>query len=77
MRNAPLALQHRQVVAPVIDGLPSAMVVALDQALVFTDDLAFGSDHQAVRVDPQAHRPVGIRRWHAVAIALEVDQAGG
>lgn len=78
MRRAPgLALQHRQVVTPVVDGLASAMVVALDQALMLTDDLAFGRDNQAIRVDPQAHRPIGIRRWHAVAVALEVDQAGG
>lgn len=33
-----LALQHCQVVMPVVDSLPRAMMVALDQALVLADD---------------------------------------
>src|SRR3989344_5729967 len=68
---------RRQVVAPVVPCLARTMVVTLDQALVLAHDLAFGGNHQAIRVDPQAHGSVGEWRRHAVAVALEVDQAGG
>src|SRR3546814_18109416 len=48
----------------------------LDDPAMLAQDLALGGDDEPVRVDPQAHRPVGERGWHAVAIALEGDQAG-
>jgi len=59
--------------APVIDRTPRALVIALNDARVFTDELAFGHDDQAVGINLQAHRPVGIRGWHAVAIAFKVN----
>lgn len=43
---------------------------------VLAQDVTLGSDRQPVRVDPQADRPIGERGWHAVAVALEGDQAG-
>lgn len=74
---AGLALQYGQEMATVMDRTPRALVIALNDARVFTDDLAFGHDDQAVGINLQAHGPVGIRGRHAVAIALKVNQAGG
>ena len=51
---ARLALQYGQVMAPVIDRTPTALVIALNDARVFTDELAFSYDDQAVRVNLQA-----------------------
>ena len=39
--------------APVIDRTPRAMVIALNDARVFADDLAFGHDDQAVGINPK------------------------
>ena len=58
---------------PVIDRTPRALVIALNDARVFADELTFGHDNQAVGINLQAHGPVGIRGRHAVAIALEVN----
>ena len=41
------------------------------------DDPAFGRHHQPIGIHPHAHRPVGIRRRHAVAITLDIDEASG
>src|SRR3546814_9627336 len=64
------------VMPPVIDGPPWLVMGPLDDPAMLAQDLALGGDDEPVRVDPQAHRPVGERGWHAVAIALEGDQAG-
>ncbi|KWT72158.1 hypothetical protein APV28_1636 [Comamonas testosteroni] len=72
-----LALQHRQVVTPVVDGPTTDVVAPVDEARVLAQDLTFGGDHQPLGVDPQTHRPVGVGGRHAVAVALEVHQAGG
>ena len=71
-----LPLQHGQVVAPVVDGLTGGVMASVDDAQVLADDLAFGRDDESVGVDAQAHRPVCVRRRHAVAVALEVHEAG-
>lgn len=49
---------------------------ALNQERVLADDQAFGRNHRAICIDPRVHTMVGIRRWHAVAIALTVDHGG-
>lgn len=61
------------VLNPGAHGLSRTKVVTLDQVLAL---LAFVGIHEAIHVDPQAHRPIGMRRRYAIAIALEVDQAG-
>jgi hypothetical protein len=72
-----LALDHCEIVAPVIDRAPRAIVRSLDDAPVFAHDLALGDDEEAIRIDPQAHRTIGERRRHTVAIAFQMYEAGG
>ena len=48
----------------------------LDDPLVLAQDLSLGGNDEPIRIDPQADGPVGEGRRHAVAIALEADQAG-
>ena len=47
-----------------------------EHPLMLADDLPLGDDDDPVRIDPQAHRAVGEGGRHAVAIALEMDEAG-
>ena len=47
-----------------------------EDAGVLADDLSLGGDDDALGIDPHADRAVGEGRRHAVAIALEMDQAG-
>src|SRR5277367_4512393 len=62
---------------PVVDRRGAlAIVGAGEYALMFADDLPLGGDDDALRIDPHADRAVGERRRHAVAIALQVDEAG-
>ena len=63
--------------APIVDRPWWQLVAALDHPHMLAEDMPFGSDHQALRVDPQADRAVGERRRNAVAIAFEADQASG
>jgi hypothetical protein len=42
---------------------------------VFADDLPFGGDNNAFGIDSYADRAIGERRRHAVAIAVQMDQA--
>jgi len=72
-----LALQHRKVMAPVVDGVAYAVVAAVDDASVFAEQLALGGHHNPLGIDAQAHRSVGKRGRHAVANALEGHQARG
>ena len=51
---AGFALQYGQVMTPVINRTATALVIALNDARVFTDELAFSYDDQAVRVNLQA-----------------------
>ena len=46
-----------------------------EDADVLADDLTFGGDNDALGIDPHADRSIGERGWHAVAIAVEMDQA--
>src|SRR3954452_23813567 len=71
-----LTLQDAQVVTPVVDRAPSA-VATHDDSLVLGDDLAFGGNHQTARIHAQTDWPIGKGRRHTVAVALEVDEAGG
>ena len=70
-----LALQHAQVMSPVVKRAPRS-VAAQDHASVFGDHLAFGGHDQAGGVDAQADRPVGVGGRDAAAVALEVDETG-
>ncbi|BAV52991.1 TnpA8 protein (plasmid) [Mesorhizobium loti] len=43
---------------------------------MFADDQAFRSDNDTLRIDPQAHWPISKGCWNAVAVALQVHEAG-
>ena len=53
-----LALDHSQIVPPVVDCSWWQMVTALDQAFMFTQDLALGSHDNPFGVDPKTDRAV-------------------
>ena len=75
-QGAGLALDHGQIMAPVIDGPAQAIVRARKHAAMLTDRLTLGDDDDPVGIDPQANRAVGEGSRHAVAIALEMDETG-
>src|SRR3984885_4959616 len=71
-----LALNDRQIVPPVVDrGRALAFVRASKEAAMLADNLPLGDDDDALGIHPNADRTIGERRWHAVAIALQMDQA--
>ena len=51
-QGARLALDHREIVAPIIDGAAGQMMRPLDEPRVFADDLPFGNDNDAVWINP-------------------------
>lgn len=57
-RERGLALDHGQIVPPVVDGSGWQMVTALDQAFMLTRDLALGGHDKPFWIDPQADRTV-------------------
>jgi UDP-glucose 4-epimerase len=70
-----LALEDGEIVPPVIDRRAAVAVMRpSEDASVLGDDLALGGDDDTLGIDPHAHRPVGERGRHAVAIALQMDQ---
>ena len=75
-QGARLALDDRQIVPPVVDGASRQMVGSLDDPWMFAQDPPLGGHDDALGIDPHADRTVGERRRHAVAIALQVDEAG-
>ena len=70
------ALDHRQIMAPVIDGVPRTIMGSVYDALMFAYDLSLGDDQEAVGIDPQADRPIGEGRRHAVAVAPKASDCG-
>ena len=60
---------------PVINCPPMA-VRAIDDALMFADDLTFGDNDDAIRINTQADRPVGEGSRHAVTVAVKVNKTG-
>ncbi len=71
-----LALDHRQIMPPVIDRSPAGMMRSIDDPAVLAQDLPLGGDHDSIGVNPQADRAVGERCRHAVAHALEAHETG-
>jgi hypothetical protein len=51
------------------------LVGAGEDAGVLADDLPLGGDDDAFRIDPHADRTIGEGGRHAVAVAVEMDQA--
>lgn len=47
-----LALDHREIVPPVIDCLPWLIMRSCDNPPMLAQDLSFGGDHDAFGVDP-------------------------
>ena len=71
-----LALDHRQIMPPVIDRSPAGMMGSIDDPAVLAHELTLGGDHDPRRVNPQADRAVSERCRYAVARALEAHEAG-
>src|SRR3546814_3858591 len=61
--------------APVIDGVTGTIMGSVDDAPMFAYDLSFGDDEEVVGVNPQADRPIGEGRRHAVTLAFQVNEA--
>ncbi len=75
-QGARLALDDRQVMPPVEDGRRArALVGAGEDAGMLADDLPFGGDDDTLGIDPHADRSVSEGRRHALAVAVEMDQA--
>ena len=75
-QSSRLALNDRQIVPPIENSRRSlAFVGAGEDPTMLTDDLALGDDNDALGIDPHADRAVGEGGWHAVAVALQMDQA--
>src|SRR5579871_6250434 len=75
-QSSRLALNDRQIVPPVKDGRRAlALMRTGEDAAVLADNLTFGGDDDALRVNSHADGSIGERRRHAVAVAVEVDQA--
>src|SRR5579872_5563068 len=71
-----LALDDSQIVPPVVDRHAFAMTRADEEPLMLADYLTFGDNDDALGIHPKAHWPIGERRRYAVAIALQMDEAG-
>src|SRR6185437_1959253 len=70
------ALNDRQIVPPVENGGRTlALVAAGKNAAMFADDLSLGGDNNAFGIDSYADRAIGEGGRHAVAIAVQMDQA--
>src|SRR5690606_24462597 len=75
---------HRSIKLPALEhlchSLSPAQAIARDRKeRVATDrahDLPLRGNHDPFRIDPEADRPVGEGRRHAVAVALQMDEAG-
>ena len=72
---ARLALGHAQVVPPVVERA-ATIVGAVDAADMLGNLLAFGHEHHARRIQAHADGAPGEAGWHAVAVALHMDQTG-
>jgi hypothetical protein len=71
-----LALDDREIMPPVEDGRCAlAFVGASEDAGVFADDLPLGGDDDALGIDAHTDRSISERGRHAVAIAVEMDEA--
>ena len=71
-----LALDDRQIMAPVIDRAPRRIMGPLDNPPVLAYDLSFRDHQEAVWIDAQADGPDGEGGWHAIAVALQMDETG-
>src|SRR3546814_11743389 len=71
-----LALDDRQIMSPVIDGVAGAIMGSIDDALMFAYDLPLGDDQEVIGIDAQADGPIGEGRRHAVAVALQMHEIG-
>src|SRR5208337_2222816 len=73
-QSAGLALDYRQIMAPVINRSSRLMMRTLDDPRMFAQDLPFSRNDDPLRVNPNADRPIGERGRHAVAVALQVNE---
>lgn len=61
---------------PVVARPTGQMMRSPDDPFMLARDLALGDNNDPVRIDVQADRPVRERSRHAVAVAVEVYEAG-
>ena len=69
-------MRHDPASGAIVDGLAKPIMRPLDDAAVLAHDLPLRGNHDAFRIDPKADRPVGEGGRHAVAVALQMDEAG-
>lgn len=67
---------YRQVVPPVVDRLSWPVVGAIIDATMLANDLSLCDDHNTVWINPWAYRSIGEGHRDAVAIALQMHDAG-
>ena len=65
-----LALDHRQIMPPVVNCRARSIMGAGEDALMLAHDLPFGDDDDALGIDPYADGTIGEGCGHAVTIAL-------
>jgi len=71
-----LSLHHRQIMPPVVNGLSRPVMGTIDDATVLANDLTFRRDDNTIRVDAKAYRSIGEGCRNAVAVALQMHEAG-
>jgi hypothetical protein len=75
-QRARFALHDRQIMPPVVDRLAGAITRTVDDAAMLAHDLAFSGDDDPIRINPKAYRPIGEGCRNAVAVALQMHEAG-
>ncbi len=73
---AGLALDHRQIMLSVINRMTMSMVRAVDDPPMLTEHSPLGDDDDPLGINPQTDWTIGERGRHAVAVALEMNEAG-
>ena len=74
-QRARLALDDGEIMPPVIDRRAAHRLVGSSEDTgMLADDLPLGGDDDALGINPHADGPVSEGRWHAVPVAIQMDQ---
>ena len=73
-QRARLALQHGEIMPPVVESGTTVMA-PVDVARMLRDDVTFGDDNEAICIDPQTHGQVGVGRGDAICLLYTSDAA--
>ena len=74
-QGARFALDDREIVPPVVDRCARMIMRTNEDPTMLANHLPLSDDNDALGIDPQADRTIGEGSRHAVAIALEMDEA--